>query len=145
MTLEELHDLWDVDCRIEDDHLDRESIRTPNLHAKYLRFMGQHKMRLAALQNEYNILRQKKFRYYRGEMTKSELEDYGWNQWQGVKPLKNEMEEFLDGDSDLNKITIKCQYIKNMIEAFESILNQIKARDWQIRNAIQWKQFIAGS
>lgn len=145
MTLEELHDIWDADCKIDGDHLDRESIRTPNLHAKYLRFLIQHKMKLAALETDYKLMRQRKFRYYRGEMSKSELEDSGWDQWQGVKPLKNEMEEFLDGDSDLNKITIKCEYIKNMIEAFESILNQIKARDWQIRNAIQWKQFIAGS
>jgi len=110
-----------------------------------LRFLIQHKMKLSALQNDYNLMRQRKFRYYRGEMTKNELEELKWDQWQGVKPLKNEMEEFLDGDYDLNKITIKCEYIKNMIEALESILNQIKSRDWQIRNAIQWKQFIAGS
>jgi hypothetical protein len=55
------------------------------------------------------------------------------------------MDEFLEGDNDLNKIVIKCEYIKGIIEALESILGQIKARDWQIRNAIQWKQFIAGS
>ena len=145
MTLDELHDLWDADCKINDDHLDRESVKTPNLHAKYLRFLIQHKMKLSALQTDYNLMRQRKFRYYRGEMGKNELDELQWQQWQGVKPLKNEMEEFLDGDSDLNKITIKCAYIKNMIEALESILNQIKSRDWQIRNAIQWKQFVAGS
>lgn len=145
MNIEELHDLWEQDCKIDNDRLDRASIDTPNLHAKYLRFLIQHKMKLAALQNEYNIMRQRKFRYYRGEMGKNELEELKWEQWQGVKPLKNEMEEFLDGDSDLNKITIKCEYIKGMIEAMESILGQIKSRDWQIRNAITWKQFVAGS
>ena len=145
MRLDELHDLWDADCKINDDHLDRESVKTPNLHAKYLRFLIQHKMKLSALQTEYNLMRQRKFRYYRGEMGKMELEELKWEQWQGVKPLKNEMEEFLDGDADLNKITIKCAYIKNMIEALESILGQIKARDWQVRNAIEWKKFVAGS
>lgn len=145
MNIEELHDMWENDCHIDDDRLDKASVATPNLHAKYLRFLIQHKMKLAALQTEYNLMRQRKFRYYRGEMSKNELEELNWQQWQGVKPLKNEMEEFLDGDSDLNKITIKCEYIKGMIEAFESILGQIKARDWQIRNAITWKQFIAGS
>lgn len=145
MTLDELHDLWDADCKINDDHLDRESVKTPNLHAKYLRFLIQHKMKLSALQTEYNLMRQRKFRYYRGEMGKNELEELKWQQWQGVKPLKNEMEEFLDGDADLNKITIKCAYIKNMIEALESILGQIKARDWQVRNAIEWKKFVAGT
>jgi hypothetical protein len=145
MNLEELHDLWEEDCVIDDDRLDRASVKTPNLHAKYLRFLIQHKMKLAALQSEYNTVRQKKFRYYRGEMGKAELEELKWDQWQGNKPLKNEMDEFLEGDSDLNKIKIKCEYIKGMIEALESILGQIKARDWQIRNAIQWKQFVAGS
>jgi hypothetical protein len=145
MNLEELHDLWEEDCVIDDDRLDRASVKTPNLHAKYLRFLIQHKMKLAALQSEYNTVRQKKFRYYRGEMPKVELEELKWDQWQGNKPLKNEMDEFLEGDSDLNKIKIKCEYIKGMIEALESILGQIKARDWQIRNAIQWKQFVAGS
>jgi hypothetical protein len=145
MTLDELHDLWDVDCVISEDHLDRESVKTPNLHSKYLRYLINHKIKLAALQSEYNTLRQKKFRYYRGEMNKVELEELKWTQWQGVKPLKNEMEEFLEGDTDLNRINIKCEYIKGMIEALESILNQIKSRDWQIRNAINWKQFVAGS
>ena len=145
MNIEELHDLWEKDCLIDDDRLDKASVATPNLHAKYLRFLIQHKMKLAALQTEYNLMRQRKFRYYRGEMGKNELEELKWEQWQGVKPLKNEMEEFLDGDTDLNKITIKCEYIKGMIEALESILGQIRSRDWQIRNAIQWKQFVAGT
>jgi len=91
------------------------------------------------------MLRQKKFRYYRGEMPKHELDENNWTQWQGNKPLKNEMDEFLEGDADLNKITIKCEYIKGMVEALEAILGQIKSRDWQIRNAIQWKQFVAGA
>lgn len=145
MNLDQLHDMWDEDSVINDNYLDRESVKSPQLHAKYLRHLIQHKMKLAALAAEYKTLRQKKFRYYRGEMTKPELEEYGWSQWQGVKPLKNEMEEFLEGDADLNKIDIKCEYIKGMVEALEAILGQIKSRDWQIRNAIQWKQFVAGS
>lgn len=145
MNIEQLHDEWEKDCAINEDHLDRESVRTPQLHAKYLRHLISHKMKLAALEVEYKTLRQKKFRYYRGEIGREELHGYGWPQWQGVKPLKNEMDEFLQGDTDLNRISVKCEYIKNMIEAIEAILTQIKSRDWQIRNAIQWKQFISGS
>ena len=32
-----------------------------------------------------------------------------------------------------------------MVEALDSILGQIKARDWQIRNAVEYKKFIAGA
>lgn len=144
MNIEELHDLWDRDCFIDDDHLDKSSIDTAKLHSKYLRLLIQHKMKIAAYQAEYNNLRQAKFRYYRGEMPRDELVERTWNQWQGVKPLKNEMDEFLTGDQDLNKIDLKISYIKVMVEALDSILGQIKARDWQIRNAIEYKKFIAG-
>ena len=145
MNIEELNDMWDNDCSIDEDHLDRASVHTAKLHSKYLRLLTQHKMRIAALYAEYNNLRQTKFRYYRGELSREELNERGWNQWQGVKPLKNEMDEFLTGDSDLNRINIKIEYIKVMVEALESILGQIKARDWQIRNAVEYKKFIAGS
>lgn len=145
MNIDELHDMWEQDCNLNEDHLDRESVNTAKLHAKYLRLLIQHKMKIAALESDYNIKRQSKFRYYRGEMSRDELKDLGWNQWQGVKPLKNEMDEFLGGDTDLNRITVKITYIKVMVEALESILKQIGARDWQIRNAITWKQFIAGN
>jgi hypothetical protein len=94
---------------------------------------------------DYNTLRQAKFRYYRGEMGRDELTDRGWNQWQGVKPLKNEMDEFLTGDSDLNTSNIKIEYIATMVSMLESILAQIKSRDWEIRSAVDFKKFISGS
>lgn len=145
MNIDELNLLWETDCAIDEDHLDRESVTTAKLHSKYLRMLMQHKMKIAALQAEYNNLRQRKFRYYRGEMSRDELKEAGWDQWQGIKPMKNEMDEFLKGDSDLNKIDLKIQYIKIMVEALESILNQVKARDWSIRNAIEFKKFLAGN
>ena len=145
MTLDEILEMWDSDCIVDDDHLDKESITTAKLHSKYVRMLIQHKMKMAALTNEYNTLRQVKFRWYRGELSRDELTKSGWEQWQGIKPLKNEMEEFLTGDNDLNKINIKIEYIKCIVEALEAILKQISARDWQIRNAITWKQFIAGN
>lgn len=145
MNIDELHAMWEVDSAMNDNHLDRESLSSAKLHAKYLRLLINHKMKIAALKAEYNNLRQVKFRYYRGELTRDELREKGWEQWQGVKPLKNEMEEFLTGDNDLNRIDLKVEYIKCMVECLEQILGQIKARDWQIRNAIEFKKFIAGN
>jgi hypothetical protein len=77
-------------------------------------------------------------------MSREELTDLNWNQWQGVKPIKNEMDEFLKGDNDLNTMTVKIQYLETMVYMLESILGQIKARDWQIKTAVEWKKFLAG-
>lgn len=145
MTLEEIQESWEHDCVIDGDHLDKESIRTPNLHAKYLNFLISFKLKLVKTKKEYNTLRQFKFRYYRGELSKPDLEMMGWNQWQGVKPLKNEMEEFLEGDADLAEAQQKQEYFECIISYLESIMHQIKSRDWQIRNSIEWKKFISGA
>lgn len=145
MNLEDIQESWNNDCVIDDDHLDKESVRTPNLHAKYLNFLIGYKLKLAKAKKDYNTLRQVKFRYYRGELSKSELHEKGWEQWQGVKPLKNEMEEFLEGDSDLSDAQLRQEYLESVISYLESVMHQIKSRDWQIRNSIEWKKFISGA
>ena len=145
MNLEQLQETWETDCVIDEDHLDRESIRTPNLHAKYLNYLIGYKLKFAKAKKDYNTLRQLKFRYYRGELSKNELEQNNWEQWQGVKPLKNEMEEFLEGDYDLAEAQLRQEYLESVINYLESIMGQIKSRDWQIRNSIEWKKFISGA
>jgi hypothetical protein len=144
MNIEQLQDLWDADCAIDDNYLGEQSTATPKLHAKYVKLLVQVKLKHTKLQSDYNLLRKNKFRYYRGELSRDELNDLGWAQWQGVKPLKNEMDEFLSGDSDLNTLRVKIDYLETMIYFLESIMQQIKARDWQIKTAVEWKKFLAG-
>ena len=96
------------------------------------------------MQSDYNLLRKNKFRYYRGELSRDELNTLEWEQWQGVKPLKNEMDEFLQGDTELNTMKVRIEYLETMIYLLESILGQLKARDWQIKTAVEWKRFLAG-
>lgn len=145
MNIEELQQEWEQDTLIDDNHLDKEAIRSAKLHAKYLRHLIQCKLKVAKMRADYNTTRQNKFRWYRGEMGKDELTALGWNQWQGVKPLKNEMDEFLTGDADLNSLNIKIEYMSSMLSMLESIMGQIKSRDWQIRSAVDFKKFISGN
>ncbi|CAB5221475.1 Recombination, repair and ssDNA binding protein UvsY [uncultured Caudovirales phage] len=144
MNIEQLQELWDADCAIDDNYLGEQSTATPKLHAKYVKLLVQVKLKHTKLQSDYNLLRKNKFRYYRGELSRDELNDLGWAQWQGVKPLKNEMDEFLSGDTDLNTLRVKIDYLETMIYFLESIMGQIKARDWQIKTAVEWKKFLAG-
>ena len=144
MTLDEIQNEWEKDAEIDDNYLGENSTKTPKLHSKYLRLLIGAKLKHTKLQSDYNQLRKNKFRYFRGEMSRDELTHNGWEQWQGVKPLKNEMDEFLTGDSDLNTMKIKIEYLETMIYLLESILGQLKARDWQIKTAVEWKRFLAG-
>lgn len=145
MNIEELLNEWAKDAEIDDNHLDQSAIKTSKLHAKYLNHLIHAKLRLSKTNHDYKTLRTKKFKYYRGEMTKAELLANGWTQWEGVKPIKSEMEEFLQGDSELSNMNLKIEGLQTLVLMLESILNQLKSRDWQIRNSITWKQFLAGN
>lgn len=144
MNIEKIHEMWDVDAIIDDNQLGEHATSTPKLHAKYIRLLVSVKLKHTKYASDYNILRKAKFRYYRGEMTRDELIEHNWVQWQGVKPLKSEMDEFLQGDSDLNALRVKVDYLETVIYLLESILGQIKARDWQLKTAVDYKRFLAG-
>jgi hypothetical protein len=144
MNIEEIQNEWEKDCSIDDNYLGEAATSTPKLHSKYVKLLMSAKLKYTKYKSEYNILRKNKFRYYRGELSKQELSELQWEQWQGVKPLKNEMDEFLTGDSDLNTMTVRVEYLESMIYLLESVLGQIKARDYQVSNGIKWKTFLAG-
>lgn len=144
MKLDEILTMWETDSAIDDNHLGEASTTTAKLHAKYLKLLVDAKLRKTKLDIDLNALRKTKIRYYRGELTRDELADLGWEQWQYNKPLKAEMDEFLKGDADLSKIQTRLDYIDTLVYALESIMSQIKARDFQLSNGIKWKQFLAG-
>jgi len=143
-TLDEITALWDVDSTIDSTHLDDESVKTAKLHAKYISLLMNTKLRYSKTKVDVNTLRKNKFRYYRGELSKQELTELGWEQWQYTKPLKNEMDEFLKGDSDITAMDLKLEYLTATIYLLESILKSISDRTWSIRNCISYKTFLAG-
>lgn len=144
MKLDDVLVMWEADSVIDDNHLGESSTATAKLHSKYLKLLIETKLKKSKLDIDYNNLRKLKFRYYRGELTRAELAELGWEQWQYNKPLKAEMDEFLKGDDDLVKIQARVEYIDTMIYALESIMQQIKQRDFQLSNGIKWKQFLSG-
>lgn len=145
MNIEDILSKWDGDSNVEDTHLGEAATNTAKLHARYLRLLINAKMTRAKMHSDYNEVRRSKFRYYRGEMTRAELLALGWEQWQHNKPLKTEMEEILRGDEDLGKLQLRIDYMDNVVYALESIMHQIKQRDYQLSNAIKWKLFMAGA
>lgn len=144
MKLTELQAEWEKDSKIDQTNLGNEAANTPKLHSKYITLLSNAKLNLRKAESDYNNLRRMKFRYYRGEMTKAELEEAGWNQWQGVKPLKNEMDEFLLCDADLNRITDKLEYHKTVLYFLEQVIRSLNSRTWDIKNSIEWTKFTNG-
>lgn len=144
MKLTEIQQLWEQDSRIDETNLGRESVRTPLLHSKYITLISKAKLQLRKAESDYWNCRRLKYRYYRGELTRQELEEAGWVQFQGNKPLKNEMDEFLQCDHDLIELQDKIEYFKTGIYTLEQILRSINSRTWDIKSAIEWQKFTNG-
>lgn len=144
MKLSEIQEEWVKDSKIDETNLGRESTRTPILHAKYLNELSSTRLNLRKAESDYYNTRRKKYKYYRGEMTRDELEAEGWSQWQGNKLLKNEMDEFLQCDADLNQYLDKVEYYKTVISHLEQILRSLNSRTWDVKTAVEWAKFTNG-
>jgi hypothetical protein len=144
MKLSDLQLQWEEDSRIDELNLGKESTRVPTLHAKYLNFLGKSKLALRKAESDYFNTRRLKYKYYRGEMTREELEETGWVQFQGNKPLKNEMDEFIATDTELITLQDRLEYHKTVLTMLENILKSIHSRTWDIKNGIEWTKFTNG-
>ena len=145
MKLGEIQTEWKNDSKINQLELGDEAVRTATLHAKYLTVLSNVKLQLRKAESDYNNMRRLKYRYYRGELSQSDLEKLNLPQYMGNKPLKNEMDEFLSCDEDLNMLTDKIEYYKTVVFTLEQILRSINSRTWDIKSAIEWNKFTNGA
>lgn len=144
MKLNEIQEEWKKDCVIDETNLGKVSANIPKLHAKYLNMLSNARLQARRAEGEYQRLRRTKYRYFRGEMTRDELDDLGWVQYQGVKPIKTEMEEFLATDEDLLVSMDKLEYYKTVVYQLESILKSLQSRTWDVKNSIEYLKMMNG-
>lgn len=144
MKLTEIQEAWEEDSRIDETNLGREATRVPTLHAKYIALLAKSRLQLRKAESDYFNTRRLKYRYYRGEMTREELVVLEWEQFQGNKPLKNEMDEFLQCDKDLIELQDKVEYFKTVIYTLEQIIRSINSRTWDVKTAVEWHKFTNG-
>ena len=144
MKLSEIQEMWTKDAKINELDLGKSSIQIAELHAKYLNILSNTKLQLRKCEADYLRLRRTKFKYYRGEMTLDELKEHNWNQYQGLKPLKNEVEDIVNCDEDVIRCVDKVEYMKAMLYQLEQIIRSLNGRGWEIKNAIEWTKFTNG-
>ena len=140
MNIDELYNEIERDLKIDDTELDLESIRTPQLHNKYLKLYTTHSLQLKRLQDEYKVLYRVKWEYYTG---KASPETYKEKPFE-IKVLKSDIGIYIDADADLQQLSQRVAYTKQITDYLERILREINNRNWNIRNTIEWKKFLHG-
>lgn len=144
MTLDELRESWAKNCSIDVEDMTTAASRSPNLHALYLDELIQYKLKLIKIQTDMIQYRARRVRYYRGEMTREELLELDWPQWQ-YKTLKQEVDGLIDAEPDYIKLVTREVYTKTVIYYLESVMSEIKSRQFHCRNLIDWAKHRAGN
>jgi len=141
-TLEQILESWKSDADMDQTEPGKELLKIPKLHNKYLSILVKHKM--ASKKAHFNYLRMRKIKldYYGGRLSKEELEEHGWEPFQFV--LKSDVNAYLEADEDLIKLLEKKSYHEEVISVIESIMNELKNRNWELKSYIDWERFIGG-
>jgi len=144
ISLQDLQVMWVEDCKIDELNLGKESTKTPELHAKYLNHLSTAKLQYRKAETSLIKLKRIKSQYFRGELSRQELEALGWEQYLGNKPLKSDMHEYLESDDDIIQQTDKLEYIGTVVDYLERVLRAVQGRGWDIKNSIEWTKFTNG-
>jgi len=143
MTLDQMIDEWRKDSIIDATELGEESIKIPQLHSKYLKIYYEERRKLKAYEFGIKELALIKHEYYNGRLTQDELNKLELQPFP-KKLMKHEIEMHLESDSDIIKHNMKIVNQKEKIDFLEEVIKNLNQRNFQIRNAIEWKKFTQG-
>ena len=144
MTLDELKKMVSEDIIIDDTELDLESLKTPQLHNKYLVLFTDEKLILTKLNSELKILERNKWLYYTGKMSQEQLEEHDWEPFD-LNILKTDIDRFMQADNDIITLSNKVALQKEKVNYLENIIKIINNRQWSIRSTIDWLKFTNGT
>jgi len=141
MDLEQLQIEADKDLKINDIELDLESLKTPQLHNKYLKHYTKFKLLLTRTEDELKIVRRDKWEYYTGKADPQVYQLKPFN----FKILKTDIDKYIEADEDIQKLTQKVVYLNTVVDFLDRTLRIIVNRTYVIKNAIEWKKFTSGA
>jgi len=141
MNLDEIQEMLQRDSVIDPDNLHDESLKIPQLHAKYYTVYNTITLLKERARETYNRVKLERYNYYTG---KADPEVYEQEPFPYKVRDKDALQRHMDADEKLNKIDVKIRYYDVMLRFLEDIIKTISNRTYQIKNSIEWHRFQAG-
>jgi hypothetical protein len=143
MELEKIIELWNEDSKIDETELGAESVKTPQIHNKYLKIFTQEKLLLTKYRCEEKKIRKLLTEYYSGELTPEELKNIGREQFY-KRLVKNGVNEYVECDEEMINAVFKIAVQEEKVNYLEAIIKSLNNRGFVIKNAIDWLKFTSG-
>jgi len=141
MDLEQIQELAEKDLKINDTELDLESLKTPQLHNKYMKHLTKFKLLLTRAEDDLRTIRLFKWEYYTGKSDPQVYQQKPFN----LKILKQDVDKYIEADEEIQKATQKVKYLETVIDFLDRTIRQISNRTFTIKNAIDWRKFTSGA
>ena len=141
MNLEQIQEMWDKDSQIDPDNLHDESLKIPQLHAKYYTVYNTITLLREKARETHSRVKLERYNYYTG---KAPAEVYEEEPFPYKVRDKDALQRHLEADEKLTKLDIKIKYYDVMLKFLEDVIKTISNRTFQIKNAIEFMRFQAG-
>ena len=140
MNLEELKLQVSQDLKVDDEHLDTESLKNQEIKAKYLEHKSKFELLLFKAKGDYKRLYREKWEYYGG---KADAKIYATKPFD-LKVLKTDLGVYISADEEIIDAENKIGYLETVVDYIKGVIKSVDNRGWDIKNAIEWKKFEAG-
>ena len=141
MDLEQLQLEADKDLKINDTELDLESLKTPQLHNKYMKHYTKFKLLLTSTEDELRTMKRDKWEYYTGKADPSVYQTKPFD----LKIMRTDIDKYLEADEDIQKLSQKIAYLITVVDFLDKTIRVIVNRTYTIKNAIEWRRFTSGA
>ena len=140
MNLDELKLEVHNDLKVDDEHLDTESLKNQEIKAKYLDIKSKYELLLFKAKGDYKRIYRDKWEYYGG---KADAKVYVSKPFD-IKGLKTDLSVYITSDEDIIDAENKIGYLETVVDYIKGVIKSVDNRGWDIKNAIEWKKFEAG-
>ena len=140
MNLDELKLQVSQDLRVDDEHLDTESLKNQEIKAKYLDHKSKFELLLFKAKGDYKRLYREKWEYYGG---KADAKIYASKPFD-LKVLKTDLGVYISADEEIIDAENKIGYLETVVDYIKGVIKSVDNRGWDNKNAIEWKKFEAG-
>ena len=141
MNLDKIQEMWERDGVIDPDNLHDESLKTPQLHAKYYTIYNTITLMRERAREQHSKIKLERYNFYTG---KAPAEVYAEEPFPYKVREKDAIQRHLEADEKLSKIDMKIRYYDATLKFLEEIIRALSNRTYQIKNAIEWHKFQSG-
>lgn len=133
---------WKQDAKMDRLEPSDELRKIGSLHSKYLTILSAHRRAFKDSERKYAKLRRLKYEFYMGRLDQATLTKYNWQPFPYT--LKGDIATYMESDLDILNAKQVLGVHEEIMEVAGSIIKELGARTWQLKDICGWEKFISG-